>query len=167
MLPRCELKKKAEMSRTPRRGCGFQPRSDRQRRVLLTAGEVADMTGREACRTGFQRREGYGPHDDLYSGEYRNFSDDLGDERSNDENMLTPLTGSSRYNSAVGMQDNGLQQPPRNRPPRVRSADYDANLTAILQEQQHILHQVLDTQKKMQKKQEEFEAKLNEFARRS
>lgn len=65
------------------------------------------------------------------------------------------------------MQDNGLQQPPRNRPPRVRSTDYDANLTAMLQEQQHILHQVLDTQKKMQKKPEEFEAKLNEFARRS
>ena len=148
------------MSLTPRGG-GFYPRSDRRRG--LTVDEVADMAGRESSRSGFQRRgEEYRPNESLYSGEYRNLqpSDEREDSPSN-ENVFTPLAGSSRYNSGRG-QSSGRQLP-------YNGSGYSTefNVTAMLQEQQHILYQVLDTQKKMQQKQVEFETKLNELAQRS
>jgi len=89
------------MSLTPRGG-GFYPRSDRRRG--LTADEVADMAGRECSRSGFQRRgEGYRPNESLFSREYRNLQliDELEDSPSN-ENVFTPLAGSSCDNSVRG-----------------------------------------------------------------
>jgi len=121
------------------------------------------MAGRESSRSGFQRRgEGYRPNESLFSGEYRDLqlSDELDDSPSN-ENVFTPMAGSSRYNSVRG-QSSGRQL-------LHNGSGYSAefNVTAMLQEQQHILYQVLDTQKKMQQKQAQFETKLNELAQRS
>ena len=49
----------------------------------------------------------------------------------------------------------------------MKDSEKEPNFTAMLQEQQHILYELLDTQKKMQKKQEEFEVKLHHLAQRS
>ena len=68
--------------------------------------------------------------------------------------MFTPLASFSQYNSVQG-QSSG-QQLLHNR--SGYSAEF--NVTAMLQEQQHILYQVLDTQKKMQEKQAQFETKV-------
>ena len=134
--------------------------------VRLTADQVADMAAYESCQSGFQRhKEGYGPNESLLSGEYRSLDDDLEDYSSN-ESVLTPgpLAGSSRYNSVRGR---GQGQGSSRHYDGAGHSTEELNLTAMLQEQQHILYQVLDTQKKMQKKQEEFEMKLNDLARRS
>ena len=151
------------MNRTPRGRGGFYSHFGRQRG--LTADQVADMAAYENYQSGFQRhKEGYGPNESLLSGEYRSLStlDDELEDYSSNESVLTPLTGSSRYNSVRG-QGQGSS---RHYDGAGRSTE-ELNLTAMLQQQQHILYQVLDTQKKMQKKQEEFEIKLNELAQRS
>lgn len=138
------------MNRTPL-SHGFYSRSGRQRG--LTADQVADMAAYESYQSGFQRRkEGYGPNDSLLSGEYRGLTDD-----DLEEYTSTPLAGSSRYNSVRGNRHYD----------GAGHSGGELNLTAMLQEQQHILYQVLDTQKKMQKKQEEFETKLSELAQRT
>lgn len=144
------------MNRTPR-GHGFYSLSGRQRG--LTADQVADMAAYESYQSGFQRRkEGYGPNESLLSGEYRGLADDELEDYTSNERLLTPLAGSSRYNSVRGQSSNRQYD-------GAGHSGGELNLTAMLQ-QQHILYQVLDTQKKMQKKQEEFEMKLSELAQR-
>lgn len=151
------------MNRTPH-GHGFYSCSGRQRG--LTADQVANMAAYESYQSGFQRRkEGYGPNDSLLSGEYRSLTDDeLEADHTSNESLLTPLAGSSRYNSVRGQNSNRHYD---GAGPSPSHPGGELNLTAMLQEQQHILYQVLDTQKKMQKKQEEFEMKLSELAQRS
>ena len=145
------------MSRTPR-GNGFRQRSDR--RKGLTAEEVADLTGTESSLTGFRRRsEGYRPYESLFSGECRNMDDELED---NENIYSNPLAGSSRYNSLRGQGD-GWQLPHHG----PSYSNHEVSVAAMLQEQQQLLHKVLDTQNKMQQKQEELETKLNELSKRS
>ena len=147
----------AKMNRTPH-GHGFYSRSGRQRG--LTADQVVNMAAYESYQSGFQRRkEGYGPNESLLSGEYRSLTDNE-ELEADHANLITPLAGSSRYNSVRGQSSNRHYD-------GAGPEGGELNLTAMLQEQQHILYQVLDTQKKIQKKQEEFEIRLSELAQRS
>ena len=101
------------------------------------------------------------------SGEYRSLTDDEeleADHASNENLLTTPLAGSSRYNSVRGQSSNRHRYDGAG---PINPQGGELNLTAMLQEQQHILYQVLDTQKKIQKKQEEFEIRLSELAQRS
>ena len=103
-----------------------------------------------SCRT-------YQPNESLYDGSFRELND------SEDEEVhLRALAGSSGFNSSRGQQPRihadsryNLHQP------------HDNTITAMLQEQQKLLHQVLATQKKMQQKQDEFDTKLKELSKRS
>ena len=127
------------MNRTPRGRGGFYSRFGPHRG--LTADQVADMAGYENYQSGFQRHnEGYGPNESLLSGEYHSLS------TLDDENIFTPLTSSSRYNSVRGQGQGNSRHSDG-----THNSTGELNLTAMLQEQ-HILYQILDTRKKMQKK---------------
>ena len=134
----------AKMYRTPH-GHGFYSRSGRQ--SGLTADEVVNMAAYETYQSGFQcRKEGYEPNESILSGEYRSLRDDdeLEADYASNENLLTPLAGSSRYNSVRGQSSNRHYDGAG----PINPQGGELNLTAMLQEQQHILYQVLDTQKK-------------------
>ena len=143
------------MNRTPH-GHGFYSRSGHQRG--LTADQVANMTAYESHQSGFQRwKEGYGPNDSLLSGEYHSLTDDDLKRIIQVMKIYLPLClvlyDTTVYEARIAIGTMMEQVPVTLE-----------GLTAMLQEQQHILHQVLDTQKKMQKNQEEFEMKLSELA---
>ena len=131
------------MSRTPRCRTSY-PGSRRPRG--LSVHDVADLAGYENYQSGFQRRKeaaGYGPRDSLHSGEYRSLNtlDDEPESYLRDENepRTTPLAGSSRYNRTHGGQDE-YEGP--------NHSEKEPNFTAMLQEQQHILYELLGYTKK-------------------
>lgn len=149
-----------KMSHTPR-GSGFYSRSGSRKR--LTASEIAGLAATDGSRrSGFQCT-GYQPNESLYSGENRDLSDDHEGD-SNGENHVHAFAGSSRYNSLRGQSSQTLRGFHYS---EQGNSSADFNITVMLQEQQHLLHKVLDTQKKMQQKQEEFDTKLQELTKRS
>ena len=66
------------------------------------------MATYESSQSGFQRRkEGYGLNESLLSGEYCSLTDDeLDMDHTSSESLLTPLAGSSQYNSVRGQSSN-------------------------------------------------------------
>ena len=89
-----------------------------------------------------------------YDGEYQPFSDDSGEEQENYPRLAT----SSRYNALQG-------QGPHSR--SIRRPKCEVDVIAMIQQQQQLLHEILDTQKRMQSKQEDFDRKLQELAKKS
>jgi hypothetical protein len=110
------------MNRTPH-GHGFYSRSGRQRG--LTADQVANMAAYKSCQSGFQRRK------EGLLREYRSLSDNDLEDHTRNESFLTPLAGSSRYNSVRGQSSNRYYDGagPTSHPGE------ELNLTAMLQEQ--------------------------------
>ena len=130
------------MSRTPR----VSTPSGRKR--TFSAVDVAQSFTMEPYRN----QAVYRPRQSIYDGEYQHFSDDSGEEQEN----YPPLASSSRYNALQG-------QGPHSRsikPPEV-------DVIAMIQQQQKLLHEILDTQKRMQSKQEDFDRRLQELAKKS
>ncbi len=140
------------MSRTPVPQDG---RRSRQRRLYADT-DVAEMVTMQL----FYRPESprsktaYQPNDSLYEGDYRPLAD-LSDEEQ--ENRYPALASSSRYNVFQGQR--------YSRKPPACEGPSSAEIITLLQEQQQLLHQVLETQVSMKLKQDEFERKLQELAK--
>ena len=98
----------------------------------------------------------YRPNQSIYDGDYQAFADDSGEEQEN----YPPLASSSRYNVLQGHHSRSIM------PPECVGPS-SAEIVTMIQEQQQLLHQVLEAQKRMQLKQDEFDVKLQELAKRS
>ena len=88
----------------------------------------------------------YRPRQSICDGEHQHFSDDSGEEQEN----YPPLASSSQRNALQG-------QGPHSRSIKPTKVDVIAT----------IQHEILDTQKRMQSKQEDFDRKLQELAKSS
>lgn len=105
----------------------------------------------------YDTSHGYQPNESLYEGSFRELND------SEDEKVdLRPLASSSRFNYSRGRQPQSHADH-RFTPHHSK----DSGLSAIVQEQQNLLHQVIATQKKLQQKQEEFDIELKELSKLS
>ena len=96
----------------------------------------------------------YRSNQSIYDGDYQAFADDSGEEQEN-----YPLASSSRY-VLQGNHSCSIM------PPECVGPS-SAEIVTMIQEQQQLLHQVLEAQKRMQLKQDEFDVKLQELAKRS
>ncbi len=124
------------------------------------------------------RHRPYQQNQSLYSGS-RTSMLDSGDELEGDENaspdpqdrFRTPVTRNTTSDSVESGYGTPLtplfpmQQHSNSTPARPGLGS--GSILALLQKQQHLLQQVVSTQKEMQTKQSEFEAKLNEIAAKS
>lgn len=142
------------MSRTPRSRLVSQ-RSGGSRSIA--AATIAEMSAQPCHRPRFTSLGGgvgYQPNESLYDGQYCPLSDGSGEEQDthsgHKDTPYRPLASSSRYN----MQD---QQP-------VSAGPSSAEIVTMLQEQQQLLHRLLETQTKMQQKQDDFDSKLKQLA---
>lgn len=149
----------------------FTPRAGRHSGLKrkLCAADVAETIMMEPC-TRQDRTSGprdyqqasprsrteavYRSNQSIYDGDYQAFADDSGEEQ---ENYL--LASSSRYNVLQGNHSRSIM------PPECVGPS-SAEIVTMIQEQQ-LLHQVLEAQKRMQLKQDEFDVKLQELAKRS
>ena len=131
---------------------GYSTGGRRKRRIC--GAEVADRIASEVP-TRSRPRFQYQPNDDLYA--HPPSVPFSGDESEVDENI--PLSGSSNYNT---FRDQCHQ-------PRSTEAccGSSSNLVSMIQKQQQLLQEMLDAQKKIQDKQEEFESKLSELMKAS
>lgn len=127
----------------------------REKRRRICGADVAHQVMTNWCSgpsTSSPRNRGtYQPNQSLYDGIFHGQSEESDEEQEN----FPPLTSSS-YNARGRHDERSVSVGPTS-----------AELVKMMQEQQQLLHQLLETQKKMELKQEEFDVKLQQLSKLS